>query len=595
MTPSIQAAMLAISSSLGLSIVAKVTVATALGLVAVSLARGSRAAVRHALLTMVFAVALLLPIASVIAPPIHLTVPATVESRDAEAPLRGVEAIPSVTTAYTDSRVISVMPKISSLSFSDLVLVGWMAGAAIFLLPVVVGLWQIRSLRRSGLLWRRGQSVVGSLALDASIHRRVQVLLHEALTGPMTCGLLHPVIILPHDAENWEGEDLDRAILHELEHVRRADWLSHCLARIACALYWFHPFVWTAWRKLELEAERSCDDAVLRRSEAIAYADQLVGLAKRLSVGQRPPLLAMANRIDLSTRVHAVLDGQQPRGRLGRLSVALAFAATLMIVVIISPLIVTAAPQAAFAQTRKFEVASIKLNKSGRVGWDGFNISHGNFNVANASLQMLVTGAFHLQNAQLSGGPSWFTVDRFDISAKGDQGASRREVLQMLQALLMERFGLVVHRETKDLPIYALVPTKNGSSKLQKAKDGICDTPVQAIGCGETAAMMGPQGGTLWAKSVSTSSIADALSDLTGLLVVDRTGISGQFEFKLRWSDGIQRVRNENEVPRETVPNSEAPPSIFVALPEQLGLKLERAKGPVEVLVIDHAEKPSQN
>jgi uncharacterized protein (TIGR03435 family) len=285
--------------------------------------------------------------------------------------------------------------------------------------------------------------------------------------------------------------------------------------------------------------------------------------------------------IDLSTRVRAV------------------------VVTLLSSLIAIAAPQAAFAQAPKFDVASIKLNQSGRVGWDGFKISHGNFNVANASLQMLVTGAFHLQDAQVSGGPSWFAADRFDISAKGDPSASRKEVLQMLQSLLIERFGLVVHRETKDLPIYVLLPAKNGSAKLQRAKDGVCDTPMpqssgktdfmQAVSCGETAAVMGPQGGTLWGKSVSTSSIADALSDLTHLLVVDRTGIRGQFEFKLRWSDGTQRVRNESEGPREIVANSEAPPSIFAALPEQLGLKLERTKGPVEVLVIDHAEKPSQN
>jgi bla regulator protein BlaR1 len=612
MTPSIQAAMLAISSSLGLSIVAKVTVVTALGLAVVWLARGSRAAVRHALLATVFAVVLLLPIASVVVAPIHLTVPVTVESRAAASPpFGGVEAIPSVTTAYTDSRVLSVMLKTSSLSFSDLLLVGWIAGAAIFLLPVVIGLWQIRSLRRSGLWWRRGQSIVGALAIDAGIHRRVELLLHEALTGPMTCGVLHPAIVLPRDAENWKGEDLDRAIVHELEHVRRGDSLSHCLARAACAVYWFHPLVWMAWRKLELEAERSCDDAVLRGSEATAYADQLVGLAKRLSVGQRPLLLAMANRIDLSTRVRAVLDIRQRRGRLGTFSVALACAAAVVLVMTMSPLIVVAAPQAVSAQTPKFDVASIKLNKSGRVGWDGFKISHGNFNVANASLHMLITGAFHLQNAQVSGGAGWLTTDRFDINAKGDQSASHRQVLQMLQSLLTERFGLVVHREIKDLPIYALVSTKNGSSKLQRAKDGVCDTPapetsvdapkggktdfMQAIPCGETGAVMTPQGVILWGKSVSISSVADALSDLTGLPVVDRTGISGQFEFKLRWSDGSQHVRNENEGPREAIPNSEAPPSIFVALPEQLGLKLERAKGPVEVLVIDHVEKPSQN
>ena len=145
--------------------------------------------------------------------------------------------------------------------------------------------------------------------------------------------------------------------MHELEHVRRGDSVSRCLARVACAVYWFHPLVWIAWRKLVLEAERSCDDAVLRRSEATAYADQLVGLAKRLSVAQRSPLLAMANRADLATRVGAVLDGRQRRGRAGTFALALACAAAVVLVVAMSPLIV-AAPQGQPGPA--FEVASVK-------------------------------------------------------------------------------------------------------------------------------------------------------------------------------------------------------------------------------------------
>ena len=112
------------------------------------------------------------------------------------------------------------------------------------------------------------------------------MLLHEALPGPMTCGVLHPAIVLPPDAQIWDQEDLNRAIVHELEHVRRGDWVSHCLARAVCAVYWFHPLVWIAWRQLALEAERSCDDAVLGRSEATAYADQLVGLAQAVVGGR---------------------------------------------------------------------------------------------------------------------------------------------------------------------------------------------------------------------------------------------------------------------------------------------------------------------
>src|SRR5690606_37608319 len=151
-------------------------------------------------------------------------------------------------------------------------------------------------------------------ASDFGIRRRVQVLLHESLSGPMTCGVIRPAIILPKDAQTWAADDVHRAIIHELEHVRRADWLSQCLARAIAACYWFHPLVWVAWRQLALEAERACDDAVLRASEAAEYADQLVLLAQRLSTS-RQPQLAMANRSDLATRVLAVLDGGQRRSR----------------------------------------------------------------------------------------------------------------------------------------------------------------------------------------------------------------------------------------------------------------------------------------
>ena len=98
----------------------------------------------------------------------------------------------------------------------------------------------------------------------------------------------------PIDVETWSDDELRRALIHELEHVRRGDWASQCLARSVCAAYWFHPLAWMALRRLCLEAERACDDAVLRRAEPTAYADQLVLLAKRIATASTQPMLAMA-------------------------------------------------------------------------------------------------------------------------------------------------------------------------------------------------------------------------------------------------------------------------------------------------------------
>jgi len=356
----INEALLAVGSSPAASMVAKATFTTALGLSVARLARGSRAAVRHAVLAAAFGVLLLLPIASVVAPPVRIAVTEAAQERVVPASSGASHAIAHLAPARTDDGAI--VRQSEGISWSALLFVAWLAGAALFLMPVITGLWQARGLRRSALPWRQGQSVVEGLGFDARFHRRVDVLLHESLQGPMTCGAVHPAIVLPADALTWPQDDLNRAIVHELEHVRRGDWAIHCIARALCAAYWFHPLVWIAWRQLALEAERACDDAVLGRSEATAYADQLIGLARRLSAARKSPALAMANRADLATRVGAVLNGGQRRGRAGTLSVALACAAAAVLVVAIGPLTLIAAPQAVAGDDRALRLPTFVDN-----------------------------------------------------------------------------------------------------------------------------------------------------------------------------------------------------------------------------------------
>ncbi len=338
-----------LAESMPAAIVAKATVIAALALSAAWLARRNRAAVRHALLAASFAALLALPLASILAPPIRIAV-VQPEPRRAAHTVGSAAIPPAAARAAAPEDAGNGASWLQRLTLSNLLLAAWIAGAALFLVPVAVGLWQVRSLRRTALPWPEGQSAVDALASAAGIHRRVEALLHDALPGPMTCGVGRAAILLPLEARNWQAADLDRAIVHELEHVRRADWAIHCLARSVCAAYWFHPLVWMAWRKLQLEAERSCDDAVLARSEATVYADQLVGLARRLSAPAsaataKPPLLAMANRADLTARVGALLDSKQRRGRAGVAIVSLACVAAAALVLTISPLRMVAAPQ----------------------------------------------------------------------------------------------------------------------------------------------------------------------------------------------------------------------------------------------------------
>ena len=256
-------------------LLAKATLIVSAALVGCRCMRRRRAAVRHAVMASAFGVLLVLPIVLHVGPSITLEVP--VEPARIAVP-------PSVPTAATaanplpleaDSATLvgsSRMPS-SAASTAAVVWVVWAIGALLCLLPMLAGSWRMASLRRCGRRWPSGDRLMKDVAADAGIRRRVDVLLQEGIASPVTYGALRPVIALPLDAETWTKPELERAIVHELEHVRRADWLTQCLARTVCAAYWFHPLVWIAWRRLVLDAERACDDAVLRLAEPTAYAD----------------------------------------------------------------------------------------------------------------------------------------------------------------------------------------------------------------------------------------------------------------------------------------------------------------------------------
>ena len=568
------------------SIVAKATLITVLALIATRMVRRSRAAVRHTLLAAAFVVLLGLPVAALVAPPIRIAVPADTQTRTAPPPLASaVDATQAVPGADVSGAVVAANPR---FSLSAVLLAGWFAGAAMFLLPVLMGLRQVRALRRSGLPFPHGQSVAEELARDAGIYRRVEVLLHESLPGPMTCGAMHPAIVFPADARGWDRNDLKRAILHELEHVRRGDWVTHCLARVVCAVYWFHPLVWIARRQLVLEAERACDDAVLGHSDPEVYADQLVELARRLSTVRKSSALAMANRSDLSARVGAVLDSRQRRGRAGAILVAIACVAVAALVVMMSPLRMVAAPQLAF------EVASIKpidpnvMHRGGARVYPG-----GRVVIDNTTLKSLVTIAFHLSYWQISGGEAWTEKDRYDIEAKPPEnlepsitnlrhsnfGIEDERLREMLQAMLIDRFQLKFHRETKTGKVYLL--ERNGKTlglRLSEATSPMAANSPEEGFSGD----VGFAGGRWVIFNTAMPQLAKFAADFfLHAPVLDRTGLSGSFDYK-------QSTRlSDSEVDYSHPP--------FLELMPELGLKIESSTGPIESFVIDQADKPSPN
>ena len=271
-----------------------------------------------------------------------------------------------------------------------------------------------------------------------------------------------------------------------------------------------------------------------------------------------------------------------------------------------------AAQDQSASHSYEYEVASIKPDKSG-TNMIRLMYSPGGLNATNSTVRMLINTAYGVEDNQLSGGPSWLNSEHYDIEAKMDSATAdalhklsedegRLARQQMLQALLADRFKLAIHRETKELPVYSLVVDKNGL-KIQEAKPG--DTYPNGIkgpdGKGGAGMMMMNGRGSLTGQGVQIANLVRVLSRQLGRSVVDKTGLTGKYDFALKWtpdeSQGAMLRAPAGGQPGAggAPPPDSSGPSIFTALQEQLGLKLESQKGPVEILVIDHVERPSEN
>jgi len=341
----------------------KVTLICGIALAVTGMAHRSRASVRHLVLSGAFITLLALPFGAWLEQTISIEIPILERHSNAMTEAAYSEEEPATKGNAGTPTSSLVAAEQTSVRLSTVIAVIWVSGTALSLLSVVVGLWQLHNLRRSGSSWPRGETICAQLAAGQGTDRQIAVLIHGTIHGPMTCGVFRPAIMFPRDAQSWTDEAVRRALVHELEHIRRRDCLMHMVARLACAVYWFHPLVWMSWRKLGLEAERSCDDAVLSQCvvDATEYADQLVKLASHISAAAKMPLLAMANRSDLSTRVTAVLDSGQRRGRPGKLCVAGVFVLCALFIGVVSPLRAVSTFREPAAQGRsEFEVASIK-------------------------------------------------------------------------------------------------------------------------------------------------------------------------------------------------------------------------------------------
>jgi len=259
---------------------------------------------------------------------------------------------------------------------------------------------------------------------------------------------------------------------------------------------------------------------------------------------------------------------------------------------------------AATAQTppgsavERFDVAAIKPNTGAdRTVFIGAP-SPGTLRAENVWLRFLIQVTWGVPSFEVVGGPGWTGSERYDINAKSERKLNFGQMKPMLKALLEDRFGLKLHAETREMSVYALAATRN--LKLQETKAGSCmaphpnspNTPGPLPVCGAIGMSSHSVGGV----GISMAQLASTLSNVLQRAVLDETGLTGTFDVHMEWTA-------DQSTPGLYAPGLEPPPaavsdgggSIFTVIREKLGLSLEAKKGPVKVLVIDQAEKPSEN
>jgi bla regulator protein blaR1 len=539
-------------------------------------------------------------------------------------------ALEQVSRPFTESTISSTISMTSAALPSTLssslfhLLPAFLAAVWLVGLTLVLSVWCVRwqkisAAMREAMPLHNGREVEALRRIEriAGIPTRIEMLMSSASLEPGIFGIAHPILVWPEGiSEHLEDAHLEAILTHEVWHVRRRDNLAAALHMVVEAIFWFHPLVWWLGARLVDERERACDEEVLELGgERQIYAESILKTCE-FCVGSPLACVSGITGADLKNRIVHIMTQRVARKLDFRQKLLLGAAGLLAIAVPIT-FGLARAPQsqsqtqvATTAAGLVYEVASVKPDKSGDMRFKVMNSPDSL--TANTTLQMLIRLAYSVEDNQISGAPNWVNSDRYDVEAKMDsatadevrklseeQEKSVRE--HMLQALLVDRFKLTIHRETKELPIYSLVVAKNGS-KLEESKPGEPDkrgfkTPDGRPAVGGHFVRMGM--GQLDGHSLGMTDIARLLSQQLGRTVVDKTGLTANYDFTLKWTpeegQGPAFRGPEGSPGTGSTPAPESGPSIFTAVQEQLGLKLESQKGPVEILVIDHVEKPSEN
>ncbi len=522
--------------------------------------------------------------------PAALIVTATWNSRSEPGRTAAVPRLPMQAAATRPEQVVYYAPTSSAPHAGILgwVVCTWVIGVLLLSARVAGGWMGVRKLKRGASpAGAELEDIVRGLKRKLRVSAPVRLCTSAMVQVPTAIGWLRPYILLPVTALTGLSETQIAAILaHELAHIRRHDYIVNLLQTAVETVLFYHPAVWWVGRQMRLEREHCCDDmAVAVCGNAFEYAS---ALAEMEQIRDRIPAPALAaTGGDLLGRIRRVLGREDHTSRsLG--GIAAAVLALSMATAIVS---LYAAPQEA---PPAFEVASIKRDVSGETG--GMFLLAPALHLERRTLKDLVILAYHIHDFQITGGPGWIDSDRYNIDAKAEGPPSfNQEFITLqkrrLQTLLRDRFHLAVHRETKELPVYELTGAKGGP-KLQTPNCVHREPGDLTIAPGKYCGLIGGSmtSGRLQASGATMAFLADSLSGVLTRTVIDKSGIAGEFDFQLTFTSYRPAVR-----PADGAAAADPGPDIFTALQEQLGLKLESAKGPVEVLVIDRVEKPSEN
>jgi len=435
------------------------------------------------------------------------------------------------------------------------------------------------------------------------VRKPIAFLLSRASLEPGIFGIARPVLLWPEGISPHLGDaHLEAVLAHEVWHVRRRDNLYAALHMLVEAVFWFYPLVWWLGARLVDERERACDEEVVELgSDRHIYAESILKVCE-FCLGSPLVCVSGVTGADLKQRmVHIMSDRMLHKLTFAR-KLLLTAAAFLAIAVPVTFGILHATPSQAQSQlasnaagpsfasvSLKPHSATTEPNRSKVV----FDMHDGSFTARGITLQTLIELAYHAQGAELMGGPEWVSTEKFDIDAKTnssfmtDMHAHIHQngsdpVGGMFKSLLADQFKLALHPETRNLAAYELVVDGN-EPKLEESKD-VHEMHVDR--------------GELNSQGIPIVLLAQQLSLRLGRPVVDRTGLKGHYAFDLRWTPDPsedERLRSSEWTGAGFSGSLPSGPPLLEAVQQQLGLKLVPVTEPVQVLVIDHAEQPSEN